>query len=146
MNEQQMTEFAMDTTKNIAALWESTKSAHKRLDENDKVTKGIHQLSASIAGMTAEMKGIAERMDDSNDRMTASVEKISEGQQEQAQRIGAMEKTLITLSGLSEGMGKLGAKIEAIEKEPATKWKDLVKQITALVVAAIIGVIIANFL
>lgn len=146
MNEQQMTEFAMDTTKNIAALWESTKSAHKRLDENDKVTKGIHQLSASIAGMTAEMKGIAERMDDSNDRMTASVEKISEGQQEQAQRIGAMEKTLIALSGLSEGMGKLGAKIEAIEKEPATKWKDLVKQITALVVAAVIGVIIAKFL
>lgn len=146
MNEQQITEFAMDTTKNIAALWESTKSAHKRLDENDKVTKGIHQLSASIAGMTAEMKGIAERMDDSNDRMTASVEKISEGQQEQAQRIGEMEKTLIILSGLSDGMGKLGEKIEVIEKEPATKWKDLVKQITALVVAAAIGAIIAKFL
>lgn len=134
----------MDTTKNIAALWESTKSAHKRLDENDKVTKGIHQLSASIAGMTAEMKGIAERMDESNERMSASVEKINEGQRAQAERIGAVEKTLITLSGLSEGMKKLGEKVEVIEKEPATKWKTLVAQITTLIVAAAIGAILTK--
>lgn len=144
MNEAQMTEFAMSTAKDIAALFESTKFANKRLDENDKVTKGIHQLSASIAGMTAEMKGIAERMDESNERMSASVDKMSAGQRAQGERIGAMEQTLITLSRLPEGVEKLGAKVEAIEKEPATKWKTLVTQITALIVAGVVGAIIST--
>lgn len=48
-----MAQIALEHTREIAALWESLKSAHKRIDENDRLTAGIHKLAKNIAAKTA---------------------------------------------------------------------------------------------
>lgn len=144
MTEQQLTEFAMDTTKNIAALWESTKSAHHRLNENDRITAGIHELAKNVAMIAAEIKGLAVRLNE-------SVERIERGQRAQGERIGAVEKAITTAARLDENFERIeqeqkeqGERIDEIEKKPAKKWETLVAQITALIVAGVVGAIIST--
>lgn len=105
----------IQNTSDIAAIRESLKSAHKRIDENDRMTEGIHKLAANVEALALQVKMLTEKMD-------SSITRIEAGLTAQAERIGALEK------------------------EPATKWKDLVKQVTALVVAAVVGAVIANFI
>jgi len=42
--EEQMSNIIIEHTKEIAGLWESTKSAHKRHDDIKDITSGIHNL------------------------------------------------------------------------------------------------------
>jgi hypothetical protein len=106
---------SIQNTSDIAALRESLKSAHKRIDENDRMTEGIHKLAANVEALALQVKMLTGKMDE-------SINRIEAGLKSQGERIGA------------------------IENEPAHKWKTLVAQVTGLVVAAVIGVIIAKFL
>lgn len=146
MNEQQMHEFVLNATKELSALWESTKSAHKRIDESDKVTSGIHKLSASIAGMTAEMKGIAERMEESNVHMTSSIDRITEGQKLQGERIGNIEKAVLTIGRNEKLIEEHENRLDAIDKEPAAKWKNFTWLIFAGIVTAVVAFFIGKLL
>ncbi len=78
-------EQIIQNSKDIAALRENLKSAHKRIDENDSVTKGIHELSTSIAAIAVELRALVTRYD-------TSFERIEAGQKSQGERIGALEK------------------------------------------------------
>lgn len=98
----------------IRALWESAKSAHRRIDENDRVTEGIHRLAVNMEVMAEQLRALAERID-------AAIERVEASQRSQGERIGALEK------------------------EPAQKWKSFVKQVFNLIVAAIVGGIVAYF-
>lgn len=139
MNEQQLMSFAMDTTKNIAALWESTKSAHHRINETDRITAGIHDLAKSIAEMATEIRLLTKRMD-------SSVERIEQEQKAQGGRISNIEKVILAIKHNKEELAECERRIDAIEKEPASKWKTLVAQVTALMVTAAMGAIIAKFI
>ena len=105
----------IENAKAIAAVAESAKSAHKRIDDNDRITEGIHKLASNVEALAVQVKMLTERMD-------SSIERIEAGLKSQGERIGALEK------------------------EPAHKWKTLVAQVTALIVAAVIGVVITKFL
>lgn len=142
MDEAKIMESIMKNAKDIAALQESSKSAHKRIDENDRVTNGIYDLSNNVAGMTVEVKAIGERMEESNRRTNASIELISAGQKSQGERIGKLENAFISLADLPKSIDKLSAKVDAMEKEPAAKWKNLVSQLISIVVASVFGGII----
>jgi hypothetical protein len=85
MNPEQLTKHAMSQAKDISALWESTKSAHKRIDENDRIIEGIHKLAANVEGLTLQVKMLTDQMD-------ATIERIEEGQKLQGERIGKLEQ------------------------------------------------------
>jgi len=115
MTGDQLTQQIMAQSKDIAALRERVKSAHKRIDENDRITTGIHKLASNVEALALQVKLLTERMDSSINRMEKSIKS-------QDERIGA------------------------IEKEPATKWKELVRQMIALAVAALAGSMLASFI
>lgn len=115
MTQEQITDKVIQNSNDISALKENIKSAHKRIDENDKITEGIHKLASNIESLALQVKLLTERMD-------SSIERIESGLKGQGERIGALEK------------------------EPASKWKDLGKQVISLIVAAVFGIIAAKFL
>ncbi len=56
MNEEQITAKLMHHEGEIAGLWQHSKSAHKRIDENERVTEGIHRLAANVEAMTVQIQ------------------------------------------------------------------------------------------
>ena len=112
----------------IAGLRQNIFALEKRVDDNTVVTTGIHKLAASMEILTAEVKGLAERLEN--------------GLRGQGKRIGEAETALINLANVENQVKNLTVKVDTIEKEPAQKWKDMSKQIISLVVAAVVGAVI----
>lgn len=52
----------------IAHIEESLKSAHKRIDEQDRLTRSVYELAASIKTMQRDLTGIADRMKEIEER------------------------------------------------------------------------------
>lgn len=80
MNQEQMEELILANGRDIAAAKESLKSAHKRIDENDALTKQVCKLAASIETLAYQVKVQGDR-----------VEEMIRSQQDQGKRIGALE-------------------------------------------------------
>jgi chromosome segregation ATPase len=139
MTAEQIANKLMEHTKEIAALWESSKSAHKRHDDNGAVITGIHELAKSVASMATEIRLLTERFD-------KSVERIERGQAAQGERIGKIEKSVSQIERNEKDIAKYTAKIEAIEKEPADKWKKFMWLVFAAIVGAVIAFIMARLL
>ena len=139
MTSQQLTQQILAQSKDIAALWQSTKSAHKRIDENDRIIKGIHKLASNIEALTLQVKLLTERMDSSIDRMEKSIKS-------QGERIGSVEMLCRTAERNEQSIAGLASKVEALEREPAAKWKYLVRQLVTLTAAALVGSALAGIL
>ena len=136
---EQVSKILLEHTGEIAALRADAKLAHKRIDETDRITASIHELAKNVATMAARVESLTERLD-------RSVDRIEQGQQSQGKRIGNIEKTVSQIERNEKELMRQAAKIEAIEREPANKWKALVGQVTALVVAAAIGALLAKLM
>ena len=65
MNADQISSQLMDHTRDISALWESAKSAHKRHDNHEQIALSVHELAKNIATVAAKLELIAEKMDKS---------------------------------------------------------------------------------
>jgi len=139
MTSQRFTQQILAQGKDIAALWQSAKSAHKRIDENDRIIKGIHKLASNIEALTLQVKLLTERMDSSVDRMEKSIKS-------QGERIGAVEAICRTAERGEQSISALASKVEALEREPADAWKHLVRQLVTLIAGALVGGVLANFL
>lgn len=50
------------------------------------------------------------------------------------------------LSEISASMRTMDSKIESLESKPAKKWEELVKQVLALIVAGVVGMLLAQIL
>lgn len=55
--------------------------------------------------------------------------------------VGEMKHTNENVCEIKDDMGKLSDKVEAIEKEPATKWKDAVKLVATGLISAAVGAV-----
>ena len=139
MNAEEHSKLALQHTKEIAEIWASTKSAHKRLDENDRITMGIHDLAKSIAEMAMEIKLLTKRMD-------SSVERIENEQKTQGGRIGNIEKVVLSIERNEKTLERHEERLDAIEREPATKWKNLMWLIIAGVATAVVGFVMAKIM
>ncbi|MCL2068420.1 MAG: hypothetical protein FWH00_00825 [Oscillospiraceae bacterium] len=115
MTHEQLTETILSHNRELAELGANLKSAHRRIDESDRIANGVHKLAANVEALALQVKLLGESVN-------VSVKKLEEGQKHQGERIGTLEK------------------------EPAHKWKSLVSHITALIVAAVFGAIMANFI
>ena len=97
------------------------------------------QIIPTLAAQGESLKAAHKRIDKIEDvgqqihRLAANTEAIAAQMKEQNQR---MEKVIQSLD----------TRIAALEKEPAQKWKDLTKQIIALIISAVMGAIIAAFI
>lgn len=85
MTQEQMTARIVELTEQIAAARSSLKSAHKRIDDNDKITAGIHEVAASVQALAIEVKMIAEKWSKSEESIKNSIKS-------QGERIGKLEK------------------------------------------------------
>lgn len=81
-NAEQLSKMAVQ----IAELKADVASAHRRIDQNDRLTEGIHQLAENVATMSVEIKMLTEKFD-------KSIERIEHGLKEQSERITAIEKS-----------------------------------------------------
>ena len=125
-------------TADIAALWESVKSAHKRLDENDRITEGIHRLAANVEGLAQQVKLMTVKWEENVGRLETSIKS-------QGERIGSVERRISEVGRQEKQIENAVKRIDAIEREPAERWKGLVKQLIALAVAALFGAIVSKF-
>lgn len=134
MNEN-TSQLAHENAKEIARLWESTKSAHHRISENDKMTAGIHNLAISVAEMATEVKSLTKRVD-------ASLERIERGQTAQGARIGEIEQAILTIKRNEKTIEEHEKRLDVIEREPGKKWD----KFTWLVIAGIATAIVTFFI
>ena len=81
----QLGQLVMQNAKDIAEIKANVVSAHRRIDENDRLTEGIHQLAENVATMSLEIKMLTEKFDNSIGRMESNLK-------EQAERITVIEK------------------------------------------------------
>ena len=139
MTQEQLTGQIMTHSKDIAALWETSKSAHRRINESDEIAKGIHKLAANMEALALQVKLLTERMDSTIERMESSLKS-------QGERIGKVESFGRLAETQEKSITSLAKKIEAIEREPADKWRSLVKQLITLTTAALAGGMLSNFL
>lgn len=130
---------AIENSKQIAALWESVKSAHKRLDDNDKITAGIHELAKNVALIASEIKSLTVKLDE-------SVARIERGQTAQGERIGKIEKAMHTLERDEKTLEDHENRLDSIEKEPATAWKNLKWLIITGIASTVMGAVIGNLI
>lgn len=131
--------MVIEHTREIAALTASAKSAHKRIDDNDKIIAGIHELAKNVAMMAAEIKLLTARVD-------KSIERIEQGQKTQGERIGSIEQSIQQIERNEAMLMKHADKLEAIETAPAKKWNKFVWLIIVGVATAIIAYIMGKFL
>lgn len=85
MDDIQLSQMVMQHTKDIAQLQTDVSSLHRRIDENDRLTEGIHQLAENVAAMSVEVKMLTEKVD-------TSIGDIKSSLKEQGERISAIEK------------------------------------------------------
>jgi chromosome segregation ATPase len=120
----------MQNSKDIAALTESVKSAHKRIDNLKDLTTGINRLAENVAALTAEVKFLANKLDKNIDR-------IEQGQKAQGERLGKVELAIQQIERNEKDIAANTTRIETILQEPARKWKDLTSHMKVLIVGSI---------
>ena len=57
-----MEEFKLDLTDKVAHIEESVKSAHKRIDGMETLTKSVYELAASIKAMQHDITDMSGRL------------------------------------------------------------------------------------
>ena len=137
MTQEQLLGQIMAHSRDIAALWENSKSAHRRIDENDSIAKGIHKLAANIETLALQVKLLTERMDSTVERMEKTLDS-------QGKRISAVEGVGRSIERHEHSISALLLKVEALEREPSIKWKSFVSQILAVLAAVIAGIILTR--
>ena len=85
MTMEQLTEQMLRQNREIAGIAASLKSAHKRIDENDRITEGIYKLAANVESLALQVKLLTESVD-------SRIERLENSQKTQGERIGTLER------------------------------------------------------
>lgn len=88
----------------LSALEQGQAAHEKRIDENDKLTNGIYELTANLKNLTEEVRGLGEKMET--------------GLREQGQRIGALEKAVTLMQQNQSKLEEHEKRLDAIDKKP----------------------------
>jgi len=123
-----------DHTREIAALWEKTKSAHRRINHVDQLTASVHELAKSNTVIAAEVKLLAEKFE-------KSIDNIQQAQKRQGERIGALEPTARSVAQCERTLADLSVKLDTLRMAPAENWKTLLRQVLAALAALALGLL-----
>jgi len=120
-------------------------------------TKELYDFKIFMAEISKDVKYIQERVDDQAETirsiasLTGTVEKMSAAMELVTTQFNASVSSLRehierVEAKLSESAKRAGQRLEALEKEPAGKWRAMTAQLISLIVAAVAGYFISRFL
>ena len=85
MTTEQLMSTVLKHNGEIAGMQEKLSSAHKRIDENDRIIEGVHKLASNVEALALQVKHLTDRIENSVTRLEA-------GLKAQGERIGVLEK------------------------------------------------------
>ena len=139
MNDEKISATLFEHARQITALQESAKSAHKRIDKMDKLTEAVHELARSNTAIATEVKALAEKFD-------KTTERIEKGQKAQGERLGLIERDIQQVKQNEKEIADMADKLDTLRMEPGEKWKSVVSEICKLLaVAAVTALVMGNF-
>lgn len=84
------------------------------------------------------------RIDDENIRQNRRLENLEKVVDKITDLTSSIREMAITLGSMQKELEKQGQRLEAIEDEPAEKWKTLTKTVLTVIASAVIGYLLAK--
>ena len=120
---EQTTDMLNRHTADIAALKESTKSAHHRIDGFEKIVASIDKLAQNVATMAAKVELLAETTE-------KNIGRLESAQKSQGERFGesirAIELSVQQVQRNEVAIEKQAEELKTLMLRPAKKWESLV--------------------
>lgn len=89
-----------------------------------------------------EHKEFAERIDAENERQNKRLSSLEETVKEIQRLTIAVERMAVSMEAMTKEIASQGQRLDAIEKEPADKWKNAVWVVVSALIAAAIGALV----
>ena len=89
-----------------------------------------------------EHKEFAERIDAENERQNKRLSSLEETVKEIQRLTIAVERMAVSMEAMTKEIASQGQRLDAIEKEPADKWKNAVWLVISALIAAAIGALV----
>ena len=89
-----------------------------------------------------EHKEFAERIDAENERQNKRLSSLEETVKEIQRLTIAVERMAVSMEAMTKEIASQGKRLDAIEKEPADKWKNAVWIVVSALIAAAIGALV----
>lgn len=86
-----------------------------------------------------EHKEFAERIDAENARQNKRLSSLEETVKEIQRLTIAVERMAVSMEAMTKEIASQGQRLDAIEKEPADKWKNAVWIVVSALIAAAVG-------
>ena len=89
-----------------------------------------------------EHKEFAERIDAENERQNKRLSSLEETVKEIQRLTIAVERMAVSMEAMTKEIASQGQRLDAIEKEPADKWKNAVWVVVSALIAAAVGALV----
>lgn len=89
-------------------------------------------------------KEFAERIEAEDNRQNRRIEKLEETVKEIQRLTISVERMAVSMEAMTKELASQGRRLDAIEKEPADKWKNAVWIIISALIAAAVGAAIRS--
>ena len=86
-------------------------------------------------------KEFATRVDEENQMQNQRIDKLEETVKEIQRLTIAVERMAVSMEAMTKEIASQGQRLDAIEKEPADKWKNAVWIVVSALIAAAIGAV-----
>lgn len=87
-------------------------------------------------------KEFATRVDAENQMQNQRIDKLEETVKEIQRLTIAVERMAVSMEAMTKEIASQGQRLDAIEKEPADKWKNAVWVVVSALIAAAIGALV----
>ena len=92
----------------VSVVEESAKSAHHRIDKNDRITDGIHEIAVEMGKMQESIKNLTETLERTVKELSDRVTKIEEKPTKRWETILTQVVGLIVAAAFGVFAGKFG--------------------------------------
>ena len=87
-------------------------------------------------------KEFATRVDAENQMQNKRIDKLEETVKEIQRLTVAVERMAVSMEAMTKEIASQGQRLDAIEKEPADKWKNAVWVVVSALIAAAVGALV----
>lgn len=87
-------------------------------------------------------KEFATRVDAENEMQNKRIDKLEETVKEIQRLTIAVERMAVSMEAMTKEIASQGQRLDAIEKEPADKWKNAVWIVVSALIAAAVGALV----
>lgn len=88
----------------------------------------------------------ARRVDEENSRQNKRIEILEESIKEIQKLTISVERMAVSLEQMTKELAKQGERLDAIEQEPAMKWKQATWIVISALIAAVIGAVLGKLI